>query len=154
MKKITRLLGVVTFVLAIGYIYGEETPIEAENSGFSPIQIESKVPIPMERTAIEHVQADEESNLFTGENDETGSVMNEALWYVDSAGEEFALTLESGNQPVYTNASGSTFDVTGTWGDTSSEPGLKLVADPTKTTMSSTGTYSGVVTWTIMAGQP
>ncbi|MBL1228252.1 hypothetical protein IW492_03260 [Enterococcus sp. BWB1-3] len=87
-------------------------------------------------------------------NDETGSVMNEALWYVDSAGEEISLTLDSGGQPIYTNASGGTFDVTGTWGDTSAEPGLKLVADPTKTTVSSIGTYSGVVTWTIMAGQP
>ncbi|MCB5953909.1 pectate lyase-like adhesive domain-containing protein [Enterococcus sp. CWB-B31] len=87
-------------------------------------------------------------------NDETGSVMNEALWYVDSAGEEISLTLDSGNQPIYTNASGGTFDVTGTWGDTSADPGLKLVADPTKTTVSSIGTYSGVVTWTIMAGQP
>ncbi|MCB5951486.1 hypothetical protein LI951_05360 [Enterococcus sp. BWT-B8] len=87
-------------------------------------------------------------------NDETGSVMNEALWYVDSAGEEISLTLDSGNQPIYTNASGGTFDVTGTWGDTSADPGLKLVADPTKTTVSSIGTYSGVVTWTIMAEQP
>ncbi|MCB5951478.1 hypothetical protein LI951_05320 [Enterococcus sp. BWT-B8] len=87
-------------------------------------------------------------------NEKTGSVMNEALWYVDSAGEEFALTVESGNQPIYTNASGGTFAVTDTWGDTPTEPGLKLVADPTKTTVSSIGTYSGVVTWTIMAGQP
>ncbi|MBL1228253.1 hypothetical protein IW492_03265 [Enterococcus sp. BWB1-3] len=87
-------------------------------------------------------------------NDKTGSIMNEALWYVDSAGEELSLTLDSGSQPIYTNASGGTFDVTGTWGGTSAEPGLKLVADPTKTTVSSTGNYSGVVTWTIMAGQP
>ncbi|MCB5951479.1 hypothetical protein LI951_05325 [Enterococcus sp. BWT-B8] len=87
-------------------------------------------------------------------NDKTGSIMNEALWYVDSAGEELSLTLDSGNQPIYTNASGGTFDVTGTWGGTPTEPGLKLIADPTKTTVSSIGTYSGVVTWTIMAGQP
>ncbi|WP_139843842.1 pectate lyase-like adhesive domain-containing protein [Candidatus Enterococcus clewellii] len=87
-------------------------------------------------------------------NDATGSVMNEALWYVDSAGDEISLTLDSGNQAIYRNTSGGNFDVTSTWGETSAEPGLKLVADPTKTTVSSIGTYSGVVTWTIMAGQP
>ncbi|MGL4695821.1 hypothetical protein [Enterococcus larvae] len=87
-------------------------------------------------------------------NVSTGSVMNEALWYVDGSGNEIPLTLDYGDQIIYTSTSGGSFDVTSTWGDTSDEPGLKLIADPTKTTVSSIGTYSGVVTWTIMAGQP
>ncbi|MDA9472551.1 pectate lyase-like adhesive domain-containing protein [Enterococcus sp. 5H] len=87
-------------------------------------------------------------------NTTTGSVMNEALWYVNNSGDEIPLTLDYGNQVVYKNATGGTFDVTSTWGTTSDEPGLKLIADPTKTTVSSVGTYAGVVTWTIMAGQP
>ncbi|MGL4696149.1 pectate lyase-like adhesive domain-containing protein [Enterococcus larvae] len=87
-------------------------------------------------------------------NASTGSVMNEALWYVNGNGDEIPLTLDYGNQTIYTNSSGGTFDVTSTWGSTSEDPGLKLIADPTKTTVSSVGTYAGVVTWTIMAGQP
>lgn len=87
-------------------------------------------------------------------NVSTGSIMNEALWYVDSSGNEIPLTVDYGSQAVYTSSAGGSFDITSTWGDTSNDPGLKLIADPTKTTISSVGTYSGVVTWTIMAGQP
>lgn len=87
-------------------------------------------------------------------NTSTGSIMNEALWYVDSSGTEIPLTLDYGSQAVYTSGSGGSFDITSTWGNTSDDPGLKLIADPSKTTVSSVGTYSGVVTWTIMAGQP
>ncbi|MBP1047984.1 hypothetical protein I6N96_16965 [Enterococcus sp. BWM-S5] len=87
-------------------------------------------------------------------NVSTGSIMNEALWYVDSSGNEIPLTLDYGSQAVYTSSAGGSFDITSTWGNTSNDPGLKLIADPTKTTVSSVGKYSGVVTWTIMAGQP
>lgn len=85
-------------------------------------------------------------------NSSTGSIMSDALRYVTTAGNE--VTLSSSNQAVYTNTTGGTTDITSSWGTTSDTAGLKLVADPNKTTVSSVGTYSGVITWTIMAGQP
>ncbi|MHC5250637.1 beta strand repeat-containing protein [Enterococcus sp. LJL90] len=85
-------------------------------------------------------------------NTSTGSIMSDAIRYVTNDKKE--ITLSSSNQAVYTSTTGGTTDITSGWGTTSDTAGLKLVADPTKTTVSSVGTYSGVITWTIMAGQP
>ncbi|MHC5250566.1 pectate lyase-like adhesive domain-containing protein [Enterococcus sp. LJL90] len=93
-------------------------------------------------------------------NTSTGSIMSDAIRYVTNDKKE--VTLSSNNQAVYTSTTGGTTDITSDWGKeiTVSEQkditmtGLQLVADPAKTTVSSVGTYSGVITWTIMAGQP
>lgn len=85
-------------------------------------------------------------------NSTTGSVMNDALRYVNNSGNE--ITLNEGNQPIVSNSDGGTENISSSWGAGTTKTGLKLVADPSKTTVSSVGSYSGTVTWTIMAGQP
>lgn len=85
-------------------------------------------------------------------NPDTGSIMSEALRYVTADGD--TIILNSGNQAVVQNTAGGTSNITNSWSGTATDPGLKLVADPNKTSISSRGSYSGEITWTIMQGQP
>ncbi|WP_265455948.1 lectin-like domain-containing protein [Enterococcus sp. HY326] len=81
-------------------------------------------------------------------NDQTGSTMLEALRYVKGVDDEEILTTEATIE-VYNQSTGGTgiFNVTDTWGDVEGSLGLKLVADPYKTTGSSVGTFTGEIEW-------
>ncbi len=76
--------------------------------------------------------------------------MNEALHYITEDGTD--ITLDTNASDIVVNPSGGSVDVSSTWGTTASTPGLKLVADPSKTTISNIGSYSAEITWTIAAG--
>ncbi|MHC5250267.1 pectate lyase-like adhesive domain-containing protein [Enterococcus sp. LJL90] len=83
-------------------------------------------------------------------NNSTQSIMNEALHYITEDGTD--ITLDTNASDIVVNPSGGSVDVSSTWGTTATTPGLKLVADPSKTTISNIGSYSAEITWTIAAG--
>ncbi|MHC5249307.1 beta strand repeat-containing protein [Enterococcus sp. LJL90] len=109
------------------------------------------------------VVADTRADISTGwtlqvaitedmKNSVTGSIMTEALLYVRGDNDEF--TLNSGNQNAYISKTGGRLNVTGTWGPEANDLGLKLEVNPANVSGSQLGTFSGIVTWTIIPGQP
>ncbi|AQP53935.1 hypothetical protein CBF34_05105 [Vagococcus penaei] len=85
-------------------------------------------------------------------NPKTGSVMSESLQYVTHNGELIVLNKEE--NIIYQNDNGGTYDITNDWGNTGTTPGLKLIADPRKTTGSNIGNYQTTIIWTVTADQP
>ncbi|MHC5372180.1 mucin-binding protein [Enterococcus sp. LJL120] len=83
-------------------------------------------------------------------NDQTKSVMSNALVYVDANLKEVPLSKEA--QTIAVNATGGNQVITDSWGTTADSEGLKLIADPSETTFSNLGSYNGQITWTVTAG--
>ncbi|WP_265456053.1 hypothetical protein [Enterococcus sp. HY326] len=83
-------------------------------------------------------------------NDQTKSVMSNALVYVDANLKEVPLSDQA--QTIVTNTNGGSQVITDSWGTTADTEGLKLIADSSETTVSSFGTYTGQITWTVTAG--
>ncbi|MHC5247439.1 mucin-binding protein [Enterococcus sp. LJL90] len=83
-------------------------------------------------------------------NDQTKSVMSNALVYVDANLKEVPLSDEE--QTIAVNATGGNQVITDSWGTTADSEGLKLIADPSETTFSNLGSYNGQITWTVTAG--
>lgn len=82
---------------------------------------------------------------------EDGKELVNALRYVWQGEER---VLNQFDQLIYTNTTGSAgvFNVSDSWGSTSQTDGLKLQLDGQDNIF--TGSYTGVITWKVMAGQP
>ncbi|WP_322597285.1 pectate lyase-like adhesive domain-containing protein [Enterococcus sp. HY326] len=81
-----------------------------------------------------------------------GSIISEALRYVRGTDDE--ITLNGSNQNIFVSSTGGRTNITDTWGISDTDPGLKLEVNPQQVSGSQLGTFSGVVTWTIIVGQP
>ncbi|MHC5373977.1 hypothetical protein ACYSNU_09235 [Enterococcus sp. LJL120] len=82
------------------------------------------------------------------------TILADALIYIMEDGTK--VDLNSGNQNVFVNATNGRTNITSGWGATEEQPGLKMVYNPASIsgTGSKVGTFTGTVTWTVIAGQP
>ncbi|WP_322597310.1 pectate lyase-like adhesive domain-containing protein [Enterococcus sp. HY326] len=159
--NITNVTQTVQYIVT-GQVFLESSPTTLDFGSIDYTAERQRINAPS-KVGDDLVVADTRADITTGwtlqvaikeemKNSGTGSIMTEALRYVRGDNDE--ITLNGGNQNVYVSTTGGRLNVTGTWGPEENDLGLKLEVNPSKVSGSQLGTFSGIVKWTIIPGQP